>query len=127
MGAEVHRGSLDDLESLRDGARKADAVIHTAFNHDFSKFLENCAEDRRAIEAMGAVLEGSGRPMLVTSGFGSLAPGRIATEADRTAARFPARLRGGGRCRRGTGRARIRRCAWRRRPMARAITVSSRA
>ena len=83
MGAEAHRGSLEDLESLRDGTRKADAVIHTAFNHDFSKFLENCAEDRRAIEAMGAVLEGSARPMLVTSGFGSLAPGRIATEADR--------------------------------------------
>ena len=82
MGAEVHRGSLEDLKSLRDGARRADAVIHTAFNHDFSRFAENCAEDRRAIEAMGAVLEGSARPMLVTSGFGSLAPGRIATEAD---------------------------------------------
>jgi nucleoside-diphosphate-sugar epimerase len=83
MGAEAHPGSLEDVESLRDGARRSDAVIHTAFNHDFSKFLENCAEDRRAIEAMGAVLEGSARPMLVTSGFGSLAPGRIATEADR--------------------------------------------
>ena len=89
MGAEVHRGALNDLESLRDGARKADAVIHTAFNHDFSKFLENCAEDRRAIEAMGAVLERSRRPMLVTSGFGSLAPGRIAVEADRPPIGFP--------------------------------------
>jgi len=89
MGAKVHRGALDDLESLRDGARKADAVIHTAFNHDFSRFLENCAEDRRAIEAIGAVLEGSRRPMLVTSGFGSLAPGRIAIEADRPPTGFP--------------------------------------
>ncbi len=89
MGAQVHRGALEDLESLRDGARKADAVIHTAFNHDFSRFLENCAEDWRAIEAMGAVLEGSARPMLVTSGFGSLAPGRIATEADMPSPRSP--------------------------------------
>ncbi|MEH2528710.1 nucleoside-diphosphate-sugar epimerase [Bradyrhizobium sp. AZCC 2176] len=89
MGADVHRGSLADLESLRDGARKADAVIHTAFNHDFSRFAENCAEDRRAIEAMGAVLEGSGRPMLVTSGLASLAPGRIATEADGPSPDFP--------------------------------------
>jgi nucleoside-diphosphate-sugar epimerase len=89
MGAEVHRGTLEDLESLRDGARKADAVIHTAFNHDFSKFLENCAEDRRAIEAMGSELEGSQRSMLVTSGFGSLAPGRIAVEADGPPTGFP--------------------------------------
>lgn len=89
MGAEVHRGALDDLESLREGTRKADAVIHTAFNHDFSKFLENCAEDQRAIETMGAVLQGSTRPMLVTSGFGSLAPGRVATEADGPPTGFP--------------------------------------
>jgi nucleoside-diphosphate-sugar epimerase len=89
MGAEVHRGALDDLETLREGARAADAVIHTAFNHDFSKFLENCAEDRRAIEAMAEVLEGSARPMLVTSGFGSLAPGRLATEADGPPTGFP--------------------------------------
>jgi nucleoside-diphosphate-sugar epimerase len=89
VGAEVHRGALDDLESLRDGATKADAVIHTAFNHDFARFLENCAEDRRAIEAMGSVLEGSERPMLVTSGFGSLAPGRIAIEADSPPTGFP--------------------------------------
>jgi nucleoside-diphosphate-sugar epimerase len=89
LGAEIHRGSLEDPESLRDGARRADAVIHTAFNHDFSRFLENCTEDKRAIEAMGAVLEGSERPMLVTSGLASLAPGRIATEADRPSRDFP--------------------------------------
>ena len=75
-------------------ARGADAVIHTAFNHDFSRFLENCAEDKRAIEAMGAVLEGSKRPMLVTSGLASLAPGRIATEADKPSRDFPPRFRG---------------------------------
>jgi nucleoside-diphosphate-sugar epimerase len=83
LGAEIHRGSLEDLESLREGVRKADAVIHTAFNHDFSRFAENCAEDGRAIEAIGAALEGSKRPMLVTSGLASLAPGRVATEADK--------------------------------------------
>jgi nucleoside-diphosphate-sugar epimerase len=81
-GADVHRGSLADLDSLKRGAAQADAVIHTAFNHDFSKFAENCAEDERAIEVLGAVLKGSDRPLLVTSGVALLAPGRTATEED---------------------------------------------
>ena len=81
-GALVHRGSLADIGSLQRGAAQSDAVIHTAFNHDFSKFAENCAEDQRAIEAIGTVLEGSDRPLLVTSGVALLAPGRTATEED---------------------------------------------
>jgi nucleoside-diphosphate-sugar epimerase len=88
-GARVHRGSLTDLDSLVSGVANSDAVIHTAFNHDFSRFVENCAEDRRAIEALGAVLEGSARPLLVTSGVALLAPGRTATEADTPNSAFP--------------------------------------
>ena len=88
-GAEVQRGGLEDLDSLRAGAAQSDAVIHLAFNHDFSRFVENCAEDQRAIEAIGAVLEGSERPLLVTSGVALLAPGRMATEDDVTSNAFP--------------------------------------
>ncbi|QNQ10512.1 SDR family oxidoreductase [Sphingomonas alpina] len=82
VGAQVQRGSLDDLDALRNAAAAADGVIHTAFNHDFSKFAENSAADKLAIETLGAVLEGSDRPLLVTSGFAHIAPGRLASEED---------------------------------------------
>lgn len=81
-GAKVQRGTIEDLDSLRDGAAASDGVIHLAFNHDFSNFAANCEADRRAIEVLGSVLEGSGRPMIVTSGMATLAQGRPATEDD---------------------------------------------
>ncbi|MFC4313657.1 SDR family oxidoreductase [Steroidobacter flavus] len=82
LGAQAIRGTLDDHDVLRKAASAADAVIHTAFNHDFSKFAENAEQDRRAIEVLGSALEGSNCPLLVTSGLARLAQGRLATESD---------------------------------------------
>ena len=88
-GAKVLRATLDDLDALHRAASASDAVVHTAFNHDFSKFAENAEQDRRAIEALGSALEGSDRPILVTSGLARLAQGRAATEADVPDPAFP--------------------------------------
>lgn len=82
LGAQVVQGTVDDHDVLRSAASSADAVIHTAFNHDFSKFAENAEQDRRTIEVLGGVLEGSKRPLLVTSGLARLAQGRLANESD---------------------------------------------
>jgi len=80
-GAEVHRGSLEDLDSLRRGATAADAVIHTAFNHDFSRFVQSCEDDRRIIEAMGDAMIGTDKKLIVTSGTGVIKD-RVVTEDD---------------------------------------------
>ncbi|AXK34106.1 NAD-dependent epimerase/dehydratase family protein [Streptomyces armeniacus] len=81
-GAEVHRGALDDLGSLRAGATASDGVIHLAFVHDFTDYAGAARTDVSAIQALGAALEGSGRPLVVTSGTVGLTPGHAATERD---------------------------------------------
>ncbi|MDR9748592.1 SDR family oxidoreductase [Paenibacillus taichungensis] len=81
-GAAVHRGSLDNLESLRSGAEISDGIIHTAFNHDFTNMTDAGVTDLRAVQAFGEVFAGSGRPLVVTSVIAHLAPGRISTEED---------------------------------------------
>lgn len=79
-GAEVHRGDLADLDSLKRGATACDGVIHTAFIHDFQNIAASAETDRRAIEALGEALAGSNRPLVVTSAIGLLTPGRLGTE-----------------------------------------------
>lgn len=91
-GAKVHRGDLTQPETLRSGATQADAVIHLAFDHDFSKFASNCANEHKAIEALGDALAGTQKLLIVTSGTGlTSARGRPTTEDDapRSEGEFP--------------------------------------
>jgi nucleoside-diphosphate-sugar epimerase len=92
-GAEVLRGTLDDLDTLRAGAASCDAVIHLAFIHDFTDFEASVGADRRAIESMGAALEGSGKPLVIASGTPAV-PGQVATERDDSFPGSPAAARG---------------------------------
>jgi nucleoside-diphosphate-sugar epimerase len=87
-GGEVLRGDLDDLDTLRAGAAGSDGVIHLAFIHDFTQMEDSIIADRRAIETMGAALEGSGKPLVIASGSPAL-PGRVATERDEPAPNSP--------------------------------------
>ena len=82
LGAEVHRGSLDDERVLRAGAEATDGVVHLGYNHDFSRMADAAHTDRRAIDTIGVVLAGTDRPFVVASGVLGLAPGRVATERD---------------------------------------------
>ncbi|GLQ97257.1 SDR family oxidoreductase [Dyella mobilis] len=85
-GAQVHRGSVNDLDGLKQVAAQCDGVIHLAFNHDFSTFAANCEDDRRVIAALGSALAGSNRPLIVTSGTGiaNTVPGQPAREDNTT-------------------------------------------
>jgi nucleoside-diphosphate-sugar epimerase len=98
-GAEVHRGTLDDLDSLRDAAAASDGVIHLAFKHDlaFSGDFQRAADaDRRAVETFGEALAGSDRPFVLASGLLGVAPGRVATEEDGHGAHAAVAAFGGG-------------------------------
>jgi nucleoside-diphosphate-sugar epimerase len=91
-GAEVLRGDLNDLDTLRAGAAGSDGAIHLAFIHNFTDFEAAATADRRAIETMGAALEGSGKPLVIASGTPAV-PGRVATERDESAPGSPAAAR----------------------------------
>ena len=96
-GAKVHRGSLEDIESLRSGATVVDGVIHTAFIHDFSNYAAAAEMDRRAIATLGAALAGSDSPLIVTSGTLLLQPqGSLATEDDTVNSNFPRKSEAAG-------------------------------
>jgi nucleoside-diphosphate-sugar epimerase len=82
LGADVHRGGLDDPDSLRVGAADSDGVVHLAYNHDFARMAEAAQTDRQAIDAIGSTLAGTDRPFLIASGVLGLTPGRVATERD---------------------------------------------
>lgn len=84
LGAGVHRGSLDDLDSLAKGAAEADGVIHLAFKHDFSDYAGAGRTERGAIETLASTLEGSRRPLLFAAGTAVVQPGTVITEHDRT-------------------------------------------
>jgi nucleoside-diphosphate-sugar epimerase len=94
-GATPHRGSLDDLESLRTGAEATDGVIHLAFKHDFSDYIGAGHTERAAMETLGDTLAGSDRPLLFASGVAMLAPGRVTTERDASPMVGPDAPRGG--------------------------------
>lgn len=90
-GAKVLRGTLDDLDTLRRAAWTADAVIHSAFNHDFSRFIENCAQDRRVIEAFESVLRGvpvESRPREHFGWFANMAGADMAVSSEQTRERL---------------------------------------
>src|SRR4051812_30442978 len=80
MGADVQRGSIDDLETVRSGASSADAVVHLAYNHDFSDMPGAARTDRAVIDVVGDALAGSDRPFLIASGLAGLKPGSVSTE-----------------------------------------------
>ncbi|MEP6504607.1 MAG: SDR family oxidoreductase [Betaproteobacteria bacterium] len=88
LGADVHRGDLEDLAALRQGAQQADGVVHAGFIHDFTQFARNCEIDRVAIETLGEVLAGTGKPLVVTAGIPGV-PGRASTEDDAANAATP--------------------------------------
>ncbi len=95
-GAEVHRGQLEDLESLRQGAAGSDGVIHLGYVHDFTQFEASAQTDRRAIQALGEELEGSDRPLVIASGTAALPPGQVSTERDDPDPDHPMRARQAG-------------------------------
>jgi nucleoside-diphosphate-sugar epimerase len=95
-GAEVQRGELDDLDSLRQGADRSEGVIHLGYIHDFTQYEAAAQTDQRAIQALGQALEGSGHPLVIASGTAGLPPGRVSTEGDVPDPDHPMRARQAG-------------------------------